>query len=343
MMLRTLTQTLTLTALMVTGVAAQENADDFADFLVEKGWASETIGQAPKGFDRSYTLSYSEELFLIANTNGFPVGQNSAFFQYGNGEPCVLVPGAVGEANRGQKGGGFNRGPDASGQVICGAAALELAMMMPPTRAPIPPGGIKPDYVIPHKRLHPVNCDEEYWDCDDTAWAYCKLLPAEERANCHIFFIFSYGWAHALVIQRTQKPDGTWEVCLIEPSVGAAIYCWSSEDGELKLPDSEWDNATAALCAYYKSIGLDCNDGWIDLFLRYRYLNPADGWSEWYCGEKPWWQCGDDQAVATMCQELRDAGIDPCTITEQCPGCPQTPAPTPPVREYPGRRRPGEF
>ncbi len=294
-----------------------------------------------------YALSHSEELFLLNAAHGLnPTGINRYVRspqERLNRGPCVLVPagGAAAEAAaRNSRDGEYSAKPGPfKAEIVCGSAAI-LAMM-PPTRYPTPPGGLVPDYVVPHKHLFPVNCSEEFWDCDDTAWAYCQLLPESERENCHIIFLFSYGWNHAFNIQRTRTPDGKWEVCLIEPSTGQAIHCWISENGELKIPETEEEAAHERLCRFYEGMGLVCSH-WNNFWWRYRYLNPADGWSEWYCGEKPWWQCGNEEGVNAICQELRDAGIDPCQITTSCPGCGGT-TPEPDPKPVPGRRRPGEY
>jgi len=293
-------------------------------------------------YNSFYTLTYSEEVFLLLQAHGTPQSRFPQSRKKQQSSGCVMIPSP-------RQDDAPNKGPDAQGELVCGAEAIR-SFIMPPTRSPIPFEGIQPDFVVPRDGLTMVNCDEEYWDCDDTAWAYCKLLPEAEQANCHITFLFTRGWHHALNTQRSLRTDGTWEVCLIEPSIGAAIHCWISTDGSLEVPDEYYDEASSALCAYYKNMGLNCDDWLVSLFFRLRYLDPSEGWSSWYCGEAPWWQCGNDDAINAICEELKHEGIDPCTIAGDCsafctgkkPGSLASKLDLK-VQEYPGYRRQGEL
>jgi len=191
-----------------------------------------------------------------------------------------------------------------------------LVAMMPPQNFPphLPPGQMIPSD-NPAFPLSKCRFDDAFWDCDDYAYTWCRLQT--DQTSCKIIFLFTYGFAHAMVTWREQNADGTWTVCIVEPSTGEKLACWQSATGSLEVPMEYWEYVRGKICAYFQ---LDCESWWVDSFWRYRYRDPND-WSNWLCGEDPWWKCEDQAELDFMCGELRRNGIDPCQFNPECPGC----------------------
>lgn len=196
---------------------------------------------------------------------------------------------------------------------------LVFSLLFPGTRSPgtpstprnITPKIIKPNDVI--CRLNPATDNPDQWDCDDWAWLYCQNDPEPE--NCFAVFFLSTigGFNHAFNLVRRQLPDGTWEVCLIEPSYrnGSVIHCWTNDDGNTDIPD----DAIYRICEFYP----DSCGWWTHLWRRIKVVPGTDPWPTCYAGEAPWYQCNDSEFVRGICDDLNRLGIE-CKQMQKCEG-----------------------